>query len=96
MGQSSGADLSSWLFSQSKGHLCEGIRSSLAVIINIQNDPHWPYQTFIDHSVDQDLKGVQGATMPSDENPFLITLDLKMEASFFYESFYLCFSPYPF
>jgi hypothetical protein len=31
--------------------------------------------------------------MPSDENSFLITLDLKIEASFFYESFYPCLSP---
>jgi len=67
---------------QSKGHLCEGICSSLPVIINIQNDPHCPYQTFLDHSVDQDLKRVQGATMPSDENSFLVTLGLKIEASF--------------
>src|SRR5512139_738906 len=76
-------------FAHPMGHLGHNVCPSLAVIVDVQSYPYRALQPLVDHSGDQHLKRLQGATVFPDEDAFLITPDFEMESPFSQKPFHL-------
>src|SRR4030043_2334104 len=82
-------------FPQSLGHIGHSVSSSLPVIVNINDYSYGSFELFIDHSINEHLKGFESATIFSNENSLLISFNLEKEAPFFKKPLHLCLEPHP-